>query len=70
LNARLMRIAVSIQGYLKRIAAVECVLHGKPMVSNVEALMHLQGLLFQVHDPLTWKTDVQKRIDAIKLGQW
>jgi hypothetical protein len=70
LNARLMRIAISIQGYLKRIAAVECVLQDKTMLSNAEALKHLQGLLFAVHDPLTWKTDVRKRIDAIKLGQW
>lgn len=68
LNARLMRIAISIQGYLKRIAAVECVLHDKPMLSNVDALKQLQGLLFAVHDPLTWKTDVQKPIDAIKLS--
>jgi hypothetical protein len=70
LNARLMRIAISIQGYLKRIAAVECVLHDTPMLTNTEALKYLQGLLFRVHDPLTWKTDVQKRIDSIRLGQW
>jgi hypothetical protein len=44
-------------------------LHGKAMVSNTEALQHLQGLLFHIHDPLTWKTDVQKRIDAIRLGK-
>ncbi|WP_217703467.1 MULTISPECIES: hypothetical protein [Oxalobacteraceae] len=70
LNARLMRIAIAIQGYLKRIAAVECVLHDKPMLTNKEAFKHLEGLLFNVHDPLTWKTDVRKRIDSIKLGQW
>lgn len=70
LNARLARIAISIQGYLKRIAALECVLHGKPMVTNVDALRLLETLLTRVHDPLTWKTDVAKRIDEIKLGQW
>ena len=69
LNARLMRIAVSVQGYLKRIAALECIRLGLPMQTNQEALRRLQGLLSEVHDPLTWKTDVQKRIDAIKLGQ-
>ncbi len=70
LNARLMRIAISIQGYLKRVAAVECVLHDRQMLTNSEALKHLEGLLVRVHDPLTWKTDVRKRIDSIKLGQW
>jgi hypothetical protein len=69
LKGRLMRMAISIQGYLKAIAAIDCVMHGKAMVSNVEALQHLQGLLFHVHDPLTWKTDVQKRVDALRLGQ-
>jgi hypothetical protein len=65
-----MRMAISIQGYLKRIAAVECVIHGKPMLTNTEALKYLEALLLNVHDPLTWKTDVRKRIDSIKLGQW
>lgn len=69
LQARLMRMAVSIQGYLKAIAAMDCVLHGKAMVSNTEAQAHLQGMLARIHDPLTWKTDVQKRIDAIRLGK-
>ena len=69
LQARLMRMAVSVQGYLKAIAATKCVMHGKEMVSNKEALLHLQGLLAHVHDPLTWKTDVQKRIDVIRLGK-
>ncbi len=69
LNARLMRIAVSVQGYLKRVAALECVRLGLPMQTNQDALRRLQGLLLEIHDPLTWKTDVQKRIDAIELGQ-
>jgi hypothetical protein len=69
LETRLMRMAVSIQGYLKNIAAIDCVMNGKEMVSNMDALRHLQGLLFQVHDPLTWKPDVQKRMDAIRLGK-
>lgn len=69
LQARLMRMAISIQGYLKAIAAIKCVMQGKDMVSNAEALQHLQGLLFNVHDPLTWKTDVQKRVDALRFGK-
>lgn len=69
LQARLMRMAVSIQGYLKAIAAIKCVMQDKDMVTNTEALQHLQGLLFNVHDPLTWKTDVQKRVDALRFGK-
>lgn len=69
LKERQMRMAVSIQGYLKAIAAIDCVIHDKDTVSSNEALQHLQGLLFRVHDPLTWKSDVKKRVNAIRLGK-
>lgn len=70
LNERLMRIAISMYGYLKRIAAVHCIQHGETMISNAEALRRLDNLIAKVHEPLTWKTDVTKRIDSIRLGQW
>lgn len=70
LNERLMRIAISMYGYLKRIAAVHCIQHGEDMISNAAALNRLENLITRVHDPLTWKTDVTKRIDSIRLGQW
>ena len=70
LNERMMRIAISVYGYLKRIAAVHCIQHGEPFASKNEAMQRLQLLLARVHDPVTWKTDVEKRVDLIRLGQW
>lgn len=70
LNERLMRVAISMYGNLKRIAAVHCIQHDEAMITNGEALKRLEGLIAKVHEPLTWKMDVTKRIDAIRLGQW
>lgn len=70
LNERLMRMAVSLYGYLKRIAAVHCIQNNEDMISNTQAAKRLEHLLAMVHDPLTWRTDVTKRIDSIRLGQW
>ena len=70
LNERLMRITISLYGYLKRIAAVHGLQHGEDTVSVPEALARLEKLIFKVHDPLTWPTDVQKRMTSIRLGQW
>ncbi len=70
LNVRMMQMAVSVYGYLKRIAAVHGVQHGEAFVGTTDAMKRLQLLLAKVHDPLTWKADVEKRIDLIRLGQW
>jgi len=70
LNERLMRIGISMYGYLKRIAAVQGVQRGDSFVGLSAAKVRLDMLLAQVHDPVTWKVDVEKRIDAIRLGQW
>lgn len=70
LNERLMRMAVSMYGYLKRIAAVHCLQTGQPMISDAEALQRLENLISRVHEPMAWQIDVTKRIDSIRLGQW
>ncbi|MDP2242310.1 MAG: hypothetical protein Q8K18_19395 [Burkholderiales bacterium] len=70
LNERLMRMAISINGYLKRIAAVRCLQHNEDFMPHREALVHLQRMLAQVHDPLDWQQDVQKRIKHMQLGRW
>lgn len=70
LNERLMRIAISMYGYLKRIAAVHCLQTGQPMISDADAMQRLEKLISKVHEPMTWQTDVTKRIDSIRLGQW
>lgn len=70
LNERLMRMAISINGYLKRIAAIRCLQSSDDFMGHGQALHHLRGLLAQVHDPLEWKQDVEKRIQHMRLGRW
>lgn len=70
LDERLIRLTISIYGYLKRMAAVSCVKEGHPMMSEEEAFGLLGGRLQRLFDPLSWKADVQKRMKAIELGEW
>lgn len=70
LDERLMRLTISIYGYLKRIAALSCVKRGQPMMSEEEALGLLGERLRQLFGPLSWKIDVRKRMKAIELGEW
>lgn len=70
LDERLLRIAISMYGYLKRIAAIRTLQAGLPDVSPEQALGQFERLLDKVHDPLTWRGDVAKRVDLMRLGQW
>lgn len=70
LDERLTRIAVSVYGYLKRIAAIDCILQSKDMITNDEAIKRIAGKIELIHDRLTWESDVEKRIHQIRLGQW
>ncbi len=69
LEERLMRMAVSVYGYLKRVAAVYCLQEGKAMLAPDDALNRLESLLERLHDPLTWEADVAKRMVQMRLGQ-
>lgn len=68
LDETLMRIAISIQGYLKKVAAIECLKEGRPMLSQGQAIDRLLPLLDKVHDPLTWRPDVNVRIQKLRVG--
>jgi hypothetical protein len=68
LDETLMRIAISIQGYLKKVAAIECLKEGRPMLSQGQAIDRLLPLLDKVHDPLTWRPDVNGRIQKLRVG--
>lgn len=70
LDERMMRIAIIVYGYLKRVAAIHCVKEGKNMILEQEAVEHLCKRMWKVHDPLNWQIDVKKRIDAIGCGEW
>ena len=52
LNERLMRITISMYGYLKRIAAVHCLQTGECMISDAEAMNGLEKLIAKVHEPI------------------
>lgn len=70
IDEREARIAVSIYGYLKRIAAIRCLKKDLPMVTAAEAQERLKRLLDKIHDSLTWETDVERRVTEMRLGEW
>lgn len=70
LKERQARLAISVYGYMKRLAAVHCLQKDLDWMSERDALALMGQLLRTVHDPLTWKLDVQKRIKSMELGQW
>jgi hypothetical protein len=70
LNERLMRIAISIYGNLKRIGAIHSVRQGQDFTGFNEAFLQLEHMLRIIHDPMTWKADVDSRVKEIQFGQW
>lgn len=69
-DERLMRIAISMYGNLKRIGAIHSVRQGNDFTGFNEASLQLERMLKVVHDPMTWKADVDNRIKEIQFGQW
>ena len=67
---QMMRLAISVEGYIKRSAAIECVRRQGALLSHEQAIGEFNRFLRRVHDPLTWRNDVLKRADEIRLGQW
>lgn len=67
LDETLMRMAISMEGYLKKVAAIECLKEGRPMLSHGQTLQRLIPVLDKVHNQLTWRGDVQRRIDQLRL---
>lgn len=70
MDERLLIMAISIYGYLKRIAAIECIKGQKDMIGVNEVLKGLETYVHQLHEPLEWKIEVGRRIKEIQLGQW
>lgn len=68
LNERLLRMAVSVYGYLKRVAAITSLQSAEEFVSLPTALERLEGLVRRVHDPLTWKVDVEAKREQTRFG--
>lgn len=72
LEERFTRIAISVLGYVKRVAAIDAIYRGEENQKAYidEAFTHLQNKIMELYDPLTWQMDVNKRIKEMKLGEW
>lgn len=70
LDERMMRISISLYGYMKRIAAIYSLQGKTPAISLQQARAHLSIRLEQLHDPLTWEFDVERRMTEMRLGEW
>jgi hypothetical protein len=68
LDEVLMRMAISMEGYLKKIAAIECLKEARPMLSQRQTIDRVVPLLEKVHNELTWRGDVQRRMDQLRLS--
>lgn len=67
LEQRFTRIAISVYGYVKRVAAIDALYTGVEKSYVDEAFTHLQNKIMELHDPLTWQMDVNKRVKEMKL---
>lgn len=68
LNEQRQRLAISVYGYLKHFAAIRAVqqdIHAMPVS---KAILELSEDLKKLHDELTWRLDVSRRIKEIELG--
>lgn len=69
-DQRLTRIAISVYGYIKRVAAIDMLYINADRSHMDEALQHLQNIIHDIHDPLTWEQDVKRRANEMRLGEW
>ncbi|NJA89727.1 hypothetical protein HCX48_10910 [Rhodocyclus tenuis] len=70
LNERELRIAVSVYGYLKRIAAISGLRQHSENIDFATSFDLLRRRVEGIHDDLTWRNDVQRRYHEMRLGQW
>lgn len=69
-DERLTRIAQSVYGYLKRVAAIDALYTGAEKSYMDEAFYHLQNIITEIHDPLTWQQEVDRRAKEMRLSEW
>lgn len=68
LAERQQRIAISVYGYLKHFAALIGATQERTVPLR-EAESTLHALIERLHDPLSWKIDVAKKREQIRLGR-
>ena len=69
LEERMTRIAISVYGYVKRVAAIDALYRGEEKSYMDEAFQHLQNRVNELHDPLTWQQDVNRRVIEMRLSE-
>lgn len=69
LDEREMRLAISVYGYMKRLAAIVGLRNGTEEVGLSETVERLNHMLGRVHNPLAWETDVECRMAEMRMGQ-
>jgi hypothetical protein len=70
LNERLMQIAISVYGYLKRVAAVSCIQQNAEQMSLNDSVIRIVEIIHKIYEPLAWQMDVEKRRKEMLLGKW
>lgn len=67
LNERMMRIGISVYGYLKRVAAIGGLRRKEDWVSLPAAFEDLRNVVERIHDPTTWELDVQAKRNRLRV---
>ncbi len=70
LNERMMQIAISVYGYLKRVAAVSCIQKNEEEVSLTDSVVSIFEIISKIYEPFSWRLDVEKRRKEMLLGKW
>lgn len=70
LDERMMQIAISVYGYLKRVAAISCIQKNKDNVNLEDSIIHIVEIIKKIYEPLAWRMDVEKRRKEMLLGKW
>ena len=69
-DERMLRLAISVYGYLKRMAAIRGLSTENEQVTLEHAMVALAQRLKTLHEPVSWGLDVRRRIDEMRLGPW
>jgi hypothetical protein len=69
-DEQLLWLSVSVYGYLKRIAAINCQKAEIEEITVDDTISHLSGYISKIHEPFTWNSDVAKRVNEMRLRGW
>ena len=61
-------MTISLYGYAKRFAAIDRIYTGADKAYLDEVLTHMCNFISELHDPLTWDQDVERRVKEMMLS--